>query len=153
MMQLTSRVVGVHKLQLLNFYPFLQKYIAPHQRDETQILAALVQVLSPTTTHTHTHTHTRAHTLLSGTTGKDDISELCGGTFRQFLYILLSLHCIVSYVKLCAIAIYFLDLRYELALQFSCELIRCSTAISKRDRISNTGLNNVNSWRILLRIV
>eukprot|EP00873_Tetraselmis_striata_P000969 jgi/Tetstr1/421233/TSEL_012237.t1 len=43
MMQLTSRVVGVHKLQLLNFYPFLQKYIAPHQRDETQILAALVQ--------------------------------------------------------------------------------------------------------------
>jgi protein SDA1 len=27
---------------VLNFYPFLQKYIAPHTRDVTQILAALV---------------------------------------------------------------------------------------------------------------
>lgn len=36
-------VVGVHKLLLLNFYPYLQKYIAPHQRDVTQVLAALVQ--------------------------------------------------------------------------------------------------------------
>lgn len=26
----------MHKLLLLNFYPFLQKYIAPHQRDVTQ---------------------------------------------------------------------------------------------------------------------
>lgn len=31
------RVVGVHKLLLLNFYPFLQKYITPHQRDVTQV--------------------------------------------------------------------------------------------------------------------
>lgn len=37
------RVVGVHKLLLLNLYPFLQKYIAPHQRDVTVVLAALVQ--------------------------------------------------------------------------------------------------------------
>jgi hypothetical protein len=37
------RVVGVHKLLLLNLYPFLQKYIAPHQRDVTAVLAALVQ--------------------------------------------------------------------------------------------------------------
>ncbi|WIA17645.1 hypothetical protein OEZ85_014450 [Tetradesmus obliquus] len=41
MMAVLSRVVGVHKLLLLNFYPFLQKYIAPHQRDVTQVLAAL----------------------------------------------------------------------------------------------------------------
>lgn len=27
----------MHKLLLLNFYPFLQKYIAPHQRDVTQV--------------------------------------------------------------------------------------------------------------------
>jgi hypothetical protein len=33
----------VHKLLLLNLYPFLQKYIAPHQRDVTVVLAALVQ--------------------------------------------------------------------------------------------------------------
>ncbi len=27
---------------MLNFYPFLQKYIAPHVRDVTLVLAALV---------------------------------------------------------------------------------------------------------------
>jgi len=43
MMQVISRVIGVHKLLVLNFYPFLQKYIAPHQRDVTLVLAALVQ--------------------------------------------------------------------------------------------------------------
>lgn len=31
------------RLLVLNFYPFLQKYIAPHQRDVTVIIAALVQ--------------------------------------------------------------------------------------------------------------
>ena len=41
---LVSRVVGVHRLLLLNFYPFLRKYLQPHQRDVTQLLAALVQV-------------------------------------------------------------------------------------------------------------
>ncbi|GBF96025.1 hypothetical protein Rsub_08840 [Raphidocelis subcapitata] len=43
MMAVASRVIGVHKLLVLNFYPFLQKYIAPHTRDVTQVLAALVQ--------------------------------------------------------------------------------------------------------------
>lgn len=46
MMSVISRAVGVHQLLLLNFYPFLQKYIQPHQRDVTQILAVLVQVTS-----------------------------------------------------------------------------------------------------------
>jgi protein SDA1 len=31
-MNLISRLVGVHELLLLNFYPFLQKYIRPQQR-------------------------------------------------------------------------------------------------------------------------
>ena len=44
MMNLISRVVGVHKLLLLNFYPFMQKYVLPHQRDAPHILATLVQV-------------------------------------------------------------------------------------------------------------
>lgn len=44
MMRAVSRVVGVHRLILLNFYPFLQKYIRPHQHDVTHILAALIQV-------------------------------------------------------------------------------------------------------------
>jgi protein SDA1 len=38
-----SRAVGVHKLLLLNFYPFLQRYIAPAQRDAPAVLAALAQ--------------------------------------------------------------------------------------------------------------
>ncbi|CAM6088972.1 unnamed protein product [Calypogeia fissa] len=42
-MQVISRVIGIHRLMLLNFYPFLQKYIEPHQRDVTLILAAAVQ--------------------------------------------------------------------------------------------------------------
>jgi len=43
MAALVSRVVGVHRLLLVNFYPFLQRYLQPHQRDVTQLLAALVQ--------------------------------------------------------------------------------------------------------------
>ncbi|GFR43447.1 hypothetical protein Agub_g4529 [Astrephomene gubernaculifera] len=42
-MAVLSRVIGMHKLLVLNFYPYLQKYIAPHQRDVTAVLAALVQ--------------------------------------------------------------------------------------------------------------
>ena len=40
---LISRVIGVHSLMVLNFYPFLQKYITPSRKDVTQLLAALVQ--------------------------------------------------------------------------------------------------------------
>ncbi|KAG1675672.1 hypothetical protein FOA52_002381 [Chlamydomonas sp. UWO 241] len=42
MIQVLSRIIGVHKLLVLNFYAYLQKYIAGHQRDVTIILAALV---------------------------------------------------------------------------------------------------------------
>ena len=45
MITLISRIVGVHKLILLNFYPFLQRYLQPHQRDVTTLLAALIQVI------------------------------------------------------------------------------------------------------------
>ena len=38
-----SRVVGVHQLLLVNYYPFLQRYCNPHQRDVTQVLAATIQ--------------------------------------------------------------------------------------------------------------
>jgi protein SDA1 len=50
MMSVISRVTGVHKLLLLNFYPFLQKYVLPHQRDAPTLLAVLVQVSLPPTT-------------------------------------------------------------------------------------------------------
>jgi len=43
MMDLISRCVGTHDLLLMNFYPFLQKYLSPHQKEITKILAAIVQ--------------------------------------------------------------------------------------------------------------
>lgn len=43
MLKVISRTVGLHRLLLLNFYPYLQKYIQPHQRDVTSLLAAAVQ--------------------------------------------------------------------------------------------------------------
>ena len=43
LMQVISRTVGVHQLLLLNLYPLLQRYMQPHQRNVTVVLAALVQ--------------------------------------------------------------------------------------------------------------
>ncbi|XP_073099414.1 uncharacterized protein [Elaeis guineensis] len=43
MLKVIARTVGLHHLILLNFYPFLQKYVQPHQRDVTELLAAAVQ--------------------------------------------------------------------------------------------------------------
>ncbi|KAI9293060.1 SDA1-domain-containing protein [Neoconidiobolus thromboides FSU 785] len=43
LMKLIARVIGIHKLILLGFYPYLIKYIQPHQRDVTQILALTAQ--------------------------------------------------------------------------------------------------------------
>lgn len=43
MMKVIARTVGLHHLILLNFYPYLQRYVQPHQRDVTNLLAAAVQ--------------------------------------------------------------------------------------------------------------
>ncbi|XP_073141882.1 uncharacterized protein [Henckelia pumila] len=43
MLKVIARTVGLHRLVLLNFYPYLQKYVQPHQRDVTSLLAAAVQ--------------------------------------------------------------------------------------------------------------
>ncbi|KAI4310374.1 hypothetical protein MLD38_035356 [Melastoma candidum] len=43
MLKVVARTVGLHHLILLNLYPFLQKYVQPHQRDVTTLLAAAVQ--------------------------------------------------------------------------------------------------------------
>lgn len=43
MMGAISRVVGVHKVLLINFYPFLQRYLQPRQRMVTHVLAAAIQ--------------------------------------------------------------------------------------------------------------
>ncbi|XVF85100.1 hypothetical protein PTKIN_Ptkin17bG0091300 [Pterospermum kingtungense] len=38
-----ARTIGLHRLILLNFYPFLQRYVKPQQDDITNLLAAAVQ--------------------------------------------------------------------------------------------------------------
>ncbi|PIN05650.1 Protein required for actin cytoskeleton organization and cell cycle progression [Handroanthus impetiginosus] len=43
MVKVIARTIGLHHLILLNFYPYLQKYVQPHQRDVTNLLAAAVQ--------------------------------------------------------------------------------------------------------------
>ncbi|CAN4094894.1 unnamed protein product [Withania somnifera] len=42
-LKVIARTVGLHHLILLNFYPYLQRYVQPHQRDVTNLLAAAVQ--------------------------------------------------------------------------------------------------------------
>lgn len=43
MMDLISRLIGVHQLMLLNFYSFIQRYLQPHQQDVTRILLFVSQ--------------------------------------------------------------------------------------------------------------
>ncbi len=42
-MNLISRLVGIHELILLNFYPFLQRFLQPHQREVTKVLQYTAQ--------------------------------------------------------------------------------------------------------------
>uniref|UniRef100_A0A4W4GDD6 Protein SDA1 n=1 Tax=Electrophorus electricus TaxID=8005 RepID=A0A4W4GDD6_ELEEL len=43
MMELISRLVGIHELFLFNFYPFVQRFLQPHQREVTKILLCAAQ--------------------------------------------------------------------------------------------------------------
>uniref|UniRef100_A0A8C7BFR7 Protein SDA1 n=1 Tax=Neovison vison TaxID=452646 RepID=A0A8C7BFR7_NEOVI len=43
LMNLISRLVGIHELFLFNFYPFLQRFLQPHQREVTKILLYAAQ--------------------------------------------------------------------------------------------------------------
>ncbi|XP_062410711.1 protein SDA1 homolog [Sardina pilchardus] len=43
MMELISRLVGIHELLLLNYYPFLQRFLQPHQREVTKIMLCAAQ--------------------------------------------------------------------------------------------------------------
>eukprot|EP00392_Amoebophrya_sp_AT5.2_P001695 g1697.t1 len=43
LLQLCSRLMGRHKLILPNFYPYIQKYLQPTQREVTTVLACLAQ--------------------------------------------------------------------------------------------------------------
>lgn len=43
LMDLISRLVGIHELFLFNYYPFIQRFIQPHQREVTKILLFAAQ--------------------------------------------------------------------------------------------------------------
>ncbi|CAN9504275.1 unnamed protein product [Ophioblennius macclurei] len=43
MMDLISRLVGIHELFLFNFYPFIQRFLQPHQKEVTKILLCAAQ--------------------------------------------------------------------------------------------------------------
>ncbi|XP_059214708.1 protein SDA1 homolog [Centropristis striata] len=43
MMEFISRLVGIHELFLFNFYPFVQRFLQPHQREVTKILLCAAQ--------------------------------------------------------------------------------------------------------------
>ncbi|XP_068222949.1 protein SDA1 homolog [Palaemon carinicauda] len=42
-MNLISRLIGIHKVYLPNFYPMLQRYLYPHQREVTKIMVFVAQ--------------------------------------------------------------------------------------------------------------
>ena len=76
MLNLASRLIGYHRLLVPNFYPFLQRYLQPHQREITLLLTFLVQAshelvppeaLQVTRRHRHHHHHIqeRRHQLTS----------------------------------------------------------------------------------------
>ncbi|KAI8148549.1 SDA1-domain-containing protein [Fennellomyces sp. T-0311] len=46
-MNLISRVIGIHQLSLLGFYPYLVKYLQPSQRDVTMVFVAAAQSSHP----------------------------------------------------------------------------------------------------------
>ena len=43
LMNLISRVIGIHKTLVLSFYPYLIKYLRPHQKDVTLVLVFAAQ--------------------------------------------------------------------------------------------------------------
>ena len=42
-MDLISRLVGIHQLLLLNFYPYIKRFLQPHQREVTKIMQFVAQ--------------------------------------------------------------------------------------------------------------
>lgn len=71
LMNVISRVIGAHRLLLLDFYSFLLRYIQPHQREVTHILAYVAQA-------THEHVPVDDITPLLIAITRNFASEHCG---------------------------------------------------------------------------
>eukprot|EP00210_Caulerpa_lentillifera_P001106 g1067.t1 len=86
MLQFLSRLISVHQLVILNFYPYLQKYMVPQNPEIVAVLTALVQschtMVPPDTLEAplkqlvdqFIHDHARPEMI---TTGLKTVREIC----------------------------------------------------------------------------
>jgi protein SDA1 len=89
LMNLISRIIGIHKLTILAFYPYLQKRLQPTQKDVTQIIAIAAQgshdlippdVIEPviqTLANNFVTEHCAAEVMAAGLNGIREISSRC----------------------------------------------------------------------------
>ncbi|KAG0237533.1 SDA1-domain-containing protein [Mortierella sp. GBAus27b] len=89
LMNLISRIIGVHKLTILAFYPYLQKRLQPTQKDVTQIIVISAQsshdlvppdVIEPlirTLANNFVTEHCAAEVMAAGLNGIREISSRC----------------------------------------------------------------------------
>ena len=89
LMNLISRIIGVHKLTILAFYPYLQKRLQPTQKDVTQIIAITAQashdlippdVIEPviqTLANNFVTEHCAAEVMAAGLNGIREIVSRC----------------------------------------------------------------------------
>lgn len=89
LMNLISRIIGVHKLTILAFYPYLQKRLQPTQKDVTQIIAIAAQsshdlvppdVIEPviqTLANNFVTEHCAAEVMAAGLNGIREIVSRC----------------------------------------------------------------------------
>ena len=89
LMNVISRIIGAHKLLLLEFYSFLLRYIQPHQKEVTHILAYAAQathsfvpgdVIEPLVTavaHNFVAEHCANEVIAAGLNGLREICTRC----------------------------------------------------------------------------
>lgn len=86
-MNLISRLIGIHELFVFNFYPLVQRYLQPHQREVTKILQYTAQashelvppdVLEPVLMAIVNNFVTERNSAEAMTVGLNAIREVCG---------------------------------------------------------------------------
>lgn len=97
MMNVLSRVIGSHRLIVMEYYSFLLRYIQPHQEEVTQILAYTAQACHPSVpvdlletlldsiTKNFVAEHCRNEVIAAGLNGIREICARCPGAMSQEL--------------------------------------------------------------------
>uniref|UniRef100_A0A4W3H8S4 Protein SDA1 n=1 Tax=Callorhinchus milii TaxID=7868 RepID=A0A4W3H8S4_CALMI len=76
MMNLISRLVGIHELFLFNFYPFLQRFLQPHQRGESSS-NVIIQTMVMTVANNFVTDRNSAEVMTVGINTIKEISARC----------------------------------------------------------------------------